>query len=266
MKVFDQIEAATIDRREWHLWLLAATIIFVMSSGLALLMYPTVFSNPVILSGSTLRKAFFGFCAISILLIGYLLDRHWVIRQLRKALAEESQRNLRFRQQASIDLLASLPGFAHFQDRLAMEFRRAANIQKPLSLLTVSLTSSPTLSDPGEVSTAFGDAAKALVRRMRVEDSMYLFQTGVFGIIVPGVNAQDAYRLADRLGESLHDASGASNRFSSDLRVINYPEHVEGAREMELMARAGLTESRTDAPPGADSKPSEPALNQAQQK
>jgi hypothetical protein len=31
----------------------------------------------------------------------------------------------------------------------------------------------------------------------------------------------------------LRAASGASERFSFDLRVVNYPEHIATAREME---------------------------------
>jgi len=59
MKVFDQIDPLKVERRKWHLWLLALTVILVLTVGMALLMYPTVFSHPVVLTGATQRKAFF---------------------------------------------------------------------------------------------------------------------------------------------------------------------------------------------------------------
>lgn len=244
MRIFDQIDPASVDRREWQLWLLAFSVIIVLTVGMALLMYPTVFSDPIVLSGTLLRKSFFGFCGLSMLLVGYLLDRQIVIRQLRRSLVEEQTRNVRLRQEASVDLLESLPAFSHFQDRLAMEFRRAVNIQQPLSLLVVTLKPARRLTDSREICTAYGDAAKTLVRKLRGEDSIYLFAAGVFGIVLPGIAGADANRVADRLTEGLIDASGASNRFTSELRVINYPEHASSAREFEQMARASIPEDR----------------------
>lgn len=70
MRVFDRIDPTMLDRRELHLWLRAITVMLVMATGRALLMYPTVFSEPVVLTGPTLRKTFFGFCVLSILLAG----------------------------------------------------------------------------------------------------------------------------------------------------------------------------------------------------
>ncbi len=244
MQIFDRIDPATVDRREWQLWLLTLSVIIVLAAGMALLMYPTAFSQPIVLAGATLRKSFFGFCALSILLVGYLLDRQLVIRHLRRALIEEQTRNVRLRQEASADLLESLPGFGHFQDRLAMEFRRAVNLRQALSLLVVSLRAGRNFTDPAEIATAYGDAAKALVRKLRGEDSIYRFAHGVFAIVLPGVTGIDAHRVADRISEGLIDASGASDRFTSEARVINYPEHVGSAREMEQMARTFLPEGR----------------------
>jgi hypothetical protein len=141
MRVFDRVDPTMLDRRELHLWLLAITVILILATGTALLMYPAVFSGPIVLSGPTLRRTFFGFCALSILVAGYFLDRQLTIHQLRKQLVEEQSRMMQIRCEASAELLESLPGISHFQDRLAMEFRRASNTQQSLSLLTVHLKS-----------------------------------------------------------------------------------------------------------------------------
>jgi GGDEF domain-containing protein len=243
MKIFDQIDAGNLDRREWQLWVLALAVILVLAAGMALLMYPTIFSAPVIVTGPTQRKAFFGFCALAILLLGYLVDRQIMIRHLRKQLEEDQRAMIKIRHEASIDLLQTLPGFEHFQDRLAMEYRRASTMSHPLSLLIVALKSARSLTDTREVPTAFGDAAKALLRRLRGEDSMYLFSPGVFCLVLPGVSAQNAYRITSRLTEGLQDASGASDRFTFELRVFNYPEHAKTAREIEEAVRPFVPKS-----------------------
>jgi GGDEF domain-containing protein len=236
MRVFDRVDAATLERRDWELWALAMVCIFILTVGMALLMYPTVLSSSEVPGGALLRRSYFGFCVLCLLLEVYLLDRQLVIRQLRKRLREEQQQKARILAQAGADLLGSLPGLAHFQDRLAMEFRRAANIQAPLSLLMVSVKHSRDVSDPGGNAAAEGDAAKVLIRKLRGEDSIYLFHPGVFAIVLPGVRGTDANRVAERLQEGLADAAGVSNRFAAEIRMINYPEHVSTARELEQLA------------------------------
>lgn len=236
MRVFDRIDRQTLDRREWQLWVLAMVAILILTAGMALVMYPAVFSAAVTLGGGFMRRSFTGFVVLCFLLEVYLLDRQLVIRRLRRQLAEEQQLKAKILEQASADLLESLPGFSHFQDRLAMEFRRATNTQQPLSLLLVSLTPMRELLAAGGGGTILGDAAKVLIRRLRREDSMYLFRPFVFGVVLPGLPGEQANRVAERLNEGLMDASGAGNRFKAELQMVNYPEHTTSARELEQIA------------------------------
>lgn len=251
MRVFDRIEKQAIDRRDWQLWVLALFVILILAGGSALLMYPTVFEAPETVSGPTLRRIFFAFCALCLLLVGYLFDRQMLIRQLRRKLAEEERRISSLREQASADLLTTLPGVEHFQDRLAMEFRRATITRGSLSLLMVGLKPAAQLR-PGEVSMAYADAAKAIIRKLRGEDSIYLMRSGVFSVILPGVSGNDANRIRDRLVAGLADASGANERLAFEVQIVNYPEHVESARDMERVAitfladKAAETQARTE--------------------
>lgn len=247
MRIFDRIDLQTLDRRDWQLWLLAIAMILILGSGAALLMYPSVFSTSGAGAVPNVRKIFFGFCALSLLLVGYLLDRQLIIRRLRRQLLEEETQMARMREQASVDLLVTLPGREHFQDRLAMEFRRTTNLREPLSLLVLRLRPSRELTTPGDVSTSFADGATALLRKLRREDSIYLFRPGVFGIILPGVSGAEANRVAERLTGGLSDAAGATSRFSSDIRMVNYPEHTESALDMERMALSLFAEKEVEA-------------------
>jgi GGDEF domain-containing protein len=243
MHIFDRIDRQTLDQREWQLWLLAMVTILVLTAGMGMVMYPAVFSTAVAMGGEFMRRSFVGFCILCFLLEVYLLDRQLVIRRLRRQLAEEQSLKARILEQASADLLESLPGFSHFQDRLAMEFRRAANTQQPLSLLMVSITPMRELVTAGATATAVGDAAKVLIRRLRREDSMYLFRPTIFGVVLPGLSGEQANRVAERLQDGLMDASGAGNRFGAEIQMVNYPEHTVSAREMEQMAFRCFRES-----------------------
>jgi GGDEF domain-containing protein len=89
-----------------------------------------------------------------------------------------------------------------------------------------------------QAQVALGDAAKVLHRKLRMEDSLYRLSSGVFGIVLPGSTDPVARETAHRLSEGLADASGVSNRFIADIEVINYPDHVKSASEMERRASA----------------------------
>jgi len=242
MKVFDQIDPQTLDRREWELWFLTLGMILVLATGVALLMYPMVFSRPVPFSLPAMRMIFFGYCVLTGFLVVYLVNRQSLIRQLRRQVIEELNRNVFLRHKASADLLGSLPRFSRFQDRLAMDFHRALNSQQPLSLVIARLTSSGNSTDETEVDTALGDAANALLRRLRADDSIYQFRRGIFGILLPGTGTAEAQQISNRLGEAITDASGATNRLTFGLQVVNYPEQAESARELEEAARVCLEE------------------------
>lgn len=243
MRLFDRVVPGSLDRRELHLWILALTVILVLAMGVALLMYPTVYSAGSNLGGIPVRAVFFGFCGFSALVVGYFIDRQVVIRRLRAELTNEKRQVVQIRHQASADLLTSLPGFNIFRDRLAMEHRRASNTQQPLSLLAVDLKPSRDFAETEGIENAFGDAAKILMHELGSEDSIFLVAPGVFGIVLPAVNARDAYSLRDRLIEGLHDASGATNRFLFSVTVVNFPEQVTAAREMEQLIRIHLPHS-----------------------
>jgi GGDEF domain-containing protein len=246
MRVFDQVEPSSLDRRELQLWILALTVILVLAVGVALLMYPTAYSPAANPAGSPLRAIFLGFCGLSALVVGYFIDRQVVIHHLRAELENEKRQVAQIRQEASADLLTTLPGFNIFRDRLAMEHRRASNTQQPLSLLAVELKPSRELNGPGEIETAFGDAAKALMHKLGGEDSIFLFAPGIFGIVLPAVAAIDAYSMRDRLIEGLHDAAEASYRFAFSVSVVNFPEHVTTAREMEESVRRLLPRKNSE--------------------
>jgi GGDEF domain-containing protein len=208
--------------------------------GVALLMYPTVFSSAATLTRIPERAVFFGFCGLVALVVGYFVDRQVIISHLRAQLDFERHHLEELRREASTDLLTMLPRIDTFCDRLVMEHRRASSTQQPLSLLAVELKPSRVFAESGEVETAFGDAAKTLLVKLRSIDSIFMVAPGIFGILLPAVNANDAYILRDRLIDGLNDAAGTSHRFSFTISLVNFPVHVATAREMEESIRSLL--------------------------
>jgi GGDEF domain-containing protein len=236
LDIFDRIDPKTLDRRHWQLSMLPIGIIIILGAGMALLMYPAVFGTraaPLTRPSPTL---FYGFCTLCVLVVLYLFNRQYIVSQLYKKLMEERKEIAQLREKASADLLGSLPGFTHFQDRLTMGFRRATQTSEPLSLVLVLLKPSPAFDSTAEVSVALGDSARVLIGKLRSEDSLYRLSSRVFGIVLPNASVTDVARVGERVAEGLTDASGASNRFSFDIRVVTYPENIASAYEMEHLA------------------------------
>jgi len=241
MGTLNRAELDRLERRELQLTILAAVFVLVLAAGLAAFMYPLVFLHPI---GNkwTLRVAFFGFCALTLLFVFYLLERQRTVRQLKQQLQAEVDRNVTLQQQASADLLQSMPDQNHFWDRLTMEYRRAMTMQKTLSLLLVK---GKPVSGPGkkeeESSAAWGEAAKAMSKKLRPTDSIYRLAPDLFALVLPETDVMNAKRIAARLQEELQ-AVRAKYGQAFEITAHNYPEHVNSAHELEDIVKSLLPE------------------------
>jgi GGDEF domain-containing protein len=242
MEVFDKVNQKTLDRRDRQLSVLALIMVIILGGGMALLMYPTVFGKAAVIPVAPSKTLFFAFCALCILMVVYLFNRMLVVRNLRSSLIEEREQLAQVQQQSSAELLGTLMGFSHFQDRLAMDFRRAHQTNEALSLLLVRVKPSKMFAQGPQAQVALADAAKVLGRKLRAEDSLYRLASESFGIVLPGATDEAARNTANRLSEGLADAAGASNRYTTDIQVVNFPEHVSSASEMERRAAAMVSQ------------------------
>ena len=239
----NQHTSVDLERREFHLSVFACLAIVVLAAGLALLMYPAVFSSRENPSTRVTQVAFYGFCALSCLLVAYIVDRQITIHRLRYQMALDRKRSSEALRQASADLLSTMPNFNTFEDRLTMEFRRAASAELKLSVLVVSIKLHAAFSEPSLGLSALGDAAKAVSRKLRADDSIFILRPAFFGVILPGVGEAESKRFSNRIAEGLSDAAGASERFSFKIEAISYPEQTSSAHDLDLVVSGWLPEA-----------------------
>ena len=235
-------ELDRLEKRELQLTILAVVLVLVLAGGLATFMYPLVFLHPI---GNkwTLRVAFFGFCGLTLLFVGYLLERQRTVRRLKQQLLAELERNVTLQHQASVDLLHSMPDQSHFWDRLTMEFRRAMTMQKTLSLLLVKAKAAAGVAKPNQDDdAAWSDAAKAMSRKLRPTDSIYRLGPDLFALVLPGTDSLSAKRIAVRLQEELQDVR-AKYAKAFDITPHNYPQDVQSAHELEDIVKSLLPET-----------------------
>lgn len=241
MHFFDRIPSTSLEHREMHLILTASIVIIVLAGGLVLFMYPAVFSS-VAPPNRALSIAFIGFCVLSILLTGYLIDRQRMIEKLRNQITEDRLRSSHALRKASTDLLKALPNLESYLDRMPMEFKRAVSAKYELTVLVVTIYLHRALDNSTDADAVLGDAAKAICGKLREQDSTYLFAAGHFGAILPGIGVSIAKQICTRVSEGLTDAAGAANRFTFKIHAISYPEQASSARDLELAVSRLLPE------------------------
>jgi GGDEF domain-containing protein len=241
MPTIDRQELDRLERRNLQLTILSAVFVLVLAGGLASFMYPLVFVHP---EGNrwTMRVAFFGFCALTLLFAGYLFERQRTFTKLKQSLLAELERNISLQVQASTDLLRSMPDKNHFWDRLSMEFRRALTLEKTMSLVLAKASPASRVA-PKDEQAAFSDAAKVMARRLRPTDSIYHLSNNLFGIVLPETDTLNAKRIALRLQEGLQDVK-AKYGLAFDLTAYNYPDHVKSSHELEDIVKSLLPEEK----------------------
>jgi len=227
-----------LEHRELQLTILAAAFLLIQAAGLAAFMYPLVFLHPV---GNkwTLRVAFFGFCALTLLFVGYMIERQRTVKKLKEQILQELERNVTLQHQASVDLLQTMPDQSHFWDRLTMEYRRAMTMQKTLSILLLKAKASAGQGKAEVSSEAWSDAAKAMSRKLRPTDSIYRLSTDVFALVLPETDMVNVKRVAVRLQEELQIVR-AKHNLTFEITTHNYPEDVSSSHELEDIVKSVL--------------------------
>jgi GGDEF domain-containing protein len=242
MRVFDRVSSSTLERRESELILLACAAIVSLAVGVAVLMYPVLFFSADNSSSRSLSFAFVGFCALSALLAGYLIDRQTTIHRLRRQIEDDRAKASNALMQAHTDFLEAMPNFRAFQNQLPVELRRTAAAKEDMSVLVITVQTGTAFSDPAQRIPAVGDAGKAIARKLGEEDAIYRLQPDAFGVILPRSDPSAAQRIVQRISEGLADASGAINRFSFKIHAISFPDQTSSAYDLELAIRGWLPE------------------------
>jgi hypothetical protein len=227
---------ADLERRELHLTVFACIAIGILAVGTAVLMYPVVFpaQGPV---DKTMRVGFYGFCGLCLLLGWYLWERQRTIGKMRMEMAEERRRALDAEARANQELLKTMPKLNAFQDSLPMEFRRTAVTTQKLSILVVAVRLRGT-PDAATTASALSDAAKAVSRKLREQDSMYILGPLCLGAVLPGSDMEVAQELSRRINEGLGLAASASGNCSYAIKIVNYPADASSAHELQQAVHA----------------------------
>ena len=214
-----------LDRLDWHLWVLAVLLIFVLGASLLSFMFPSTFWFGEELAVQRPQRAFFGFCGLLALVLVYLLQRQATIRQLKRQLFQSQAEAIATRREAAIQSFQTLPGMSQFRDTLAMEFRRASTSDSSLAVVLLTV--------PNAAGERLGYISNALRSLLRQGESLFrLSDTGI-GIILPGMELNNAASFATQAEGSIGLPKG-----ELEITVTAYPDQVGSLAELEQRLRS----------------------------
>lgn len=151
---------------------------------------------------------------------------------------------------ASLDSLTGIPNRRHFDDTLAVEWKRCLRTDSPLSLVLSDVDFFKQFNDiyghqAGDV--CLRAVACSLAESLfRVEDSVARYGGEEFVAILPGTDAAGAFAVAERMRQSAHDLRipherGINGQVSCSFGVASMQPTVDNAPQQLLrIADAGL--------------------------
>ncbi len=191
---------ASIERRDWHLWLVAFLLIFVLGLGLLSFMFPAAFWE----RGGIVQapdRAFYGFSLLLVLTLAYLFQKESKLRELKRLQWEE-----RLVHNAFHDPLTDLPNRLLFLDRLGLCVSRAKrNSDYLFAVLYMDLDRFKMVND--SMGHALGDqllveVGRRLQTSLRDTDTVSRLGGDEFAVLMDDIrHPNDVTRAVERVRE-----------------------------------------------------------------
>jgi diguanylate cyclase (GGDEF)-like protein len=191
---------SSIDRRDWHLWLVAILLIFVLGVGLLSFMFPAAFWDRGGIVQAT-DRAFYGFSLLLALTLAYLFQKETNLRELKRKKWEEKLVHTAFH-----DPLTDLPNRLLFLDRLGLCVSRSKRHPDYLfAVLYMDLDRFKMIND--SMGHALGDqllveVGRRLQTSLRDTDTVSRLGGDEFAVLMDDIHhASDVSRAVERVRE-----------------------------------------------------------------
>jgi GGDEF domain-containing protein len=211
-----------LDRQDWHLWVLAILLMFILGVSLLSFMFPTAFWFREEVAVRAPQRAFLGFCVLLGLALVYMLQRQATVRRLRRQLFEARAAVVDAERKAAVQAFLNLPGMSQFRDAVAMEYRRASASSASLALVLLAV-----LHQSRE---QLGQVTNLLHLMLRRGETLFRVSDNTLGVVLPGMYLGDANAFA---AQALEQISNQIAALKFNLTITAYPEEAEGLAELE---------------------------------
>ena len=204
-----------LERQDWHLWILAVLLMFVLGVSLLSFMFPSACWFQEQLTMKAPQRAFIGFCVLLALVLVYMLQRQATVRRLKRQLFEARAAVVETERQAATQAFLALPGMDQFRDAMAMEYRRAAISSAHLAVVLLAV---------GDASREELGCVTNLLRCMRRRgETLFRVSDNTLGLVLPGMPLSDANMFVTHV---IDQVRGQFPEAGVTPTVTTYPEEA----------------------------------------
>lgn len=225
----------TLERREWWLWGLSASVILILTSAVVILALPMLSSEKSLWSRLSLEHSVRGLIGAVLIFDIYALYQQFALKRLRSHLETEIVTNLELQQQAewfhqlsTTDPLTGLFNRRFAAEQLRHEISRAHRYGRRLAVALFDLDQYKQINDHyGHLTgdEVLREFAALLREKSRASDACARYGGDEFLVILPESAENQAKRFLERVGRSLEvNAGGRKIQLGISAGCAGYQE------------------------------------------
>jgi len=217
-------QLASIERRDWELWIIVSLAGFLVSVGLLALIIPAAFlkQEDIHFQITVSRQLVVGLFVLLGLLNGYLATRRLDLRRARQRLISTTIQNELVRLQSFTDPLTEVYNRRSLEDMAGRFISHARRLQSPLTFMMIDVDRFK------EVNSRFGhltgdlvlsEVATILKSSVRGSDAVVRYGGDEFLVILADTSTLDARTVVDRIKAHVKDWNDQGHLESFDLTL-----------------------------------------------
>lgn len=203
-----QKRVQSLEDRDFQLWSIAALVLVVLAAGMAMLLFPNLVWNNIILRADAryLPQLLYGLITLVVLFNIYLLKQRLVLRRTREELVHQLMYTRTVEQLTLTDPLTKVFNRRYLDEVIAKDVQRADRLGTLLTLVMIDV------DDFKDVNTRFGhlmgdrllnEVANVLRRTFRGSDTIVRYGGDEFLIILESPKEHDGEKALDRLAANI---------------------------------------------------------------
>jgi diguanylate cyclase (GGDEF)-like protein len=237
-------QLASIERRDWELWIIVSLAGFLVSIGLLALIIPAAFlkQEDIHFQITVSRQLVVGLFVLLGLLNGYLATRRLDLRRARQRLISSTIQNELVRLQSFTDPLTEVYNRRSLEDMAGRFISHARRLKSALTFMMIDVDRFK------EVNSRFGhltgdlvlsEIATILKSSVRGSDAVVRYGGDEFLVILADTSASDARTVVDRIKAHVKDWNDQGHLESFDLTLsIGRCEWTDGMTLDEALDKA----------------------------
>lgn len=221
-----------IVNRDKQLWILTLLLFILLAAFLVLLtlQYTSIFGDAIE------NSYFYSFAVLILLFIFYIVSNQTHIKKLRNTIEAEKKKSDALKEESIRENLLSLGTKNHFEDCLAMEFRRSQISSAPFSVLVVAVKNLSEIDKKlgfGSGNEMISSVTRSLRDFLSEGNSLFRYSNQIYTSILPDTDKEKVRKLTEKINTKLRETMTTEGE-SLDITVnaASFPSDAESLHDL----------------------------------